>query len=134
MGFESNVFLWSFRNVEFPKLEPTACGKHLSFYLSWSGSKQARKSSEEGHCMACSHSFIHGALLVSSGGIKTFLKIIYSQSFQTLCHLPVSNFAFPSLLHLPCPLHLRKWPVFVRITLILETFPALFTNDDNLIQ
>ena len=53
--------------------------------------------------MACSHSFIHGALLVSSGGIKTFLKIIYSQSFQTLCHLPVSNFAFPSLLHLPCP-------------------------------
>lgn len=56
---------------------------HLSFYLSWSGFKQDRKSSEEGHSMACSDSFIHGVLLVSLGGIKTFFKIIYSQSFQT---------------------------------------------------
>lgn len=100
---------------------------HCHFTCHGLGSSRTGRVVREGHSIACSNSFIHGVLLVSLGGIKTFLRIvIHSPSRLSLS----ISLALP----LATPLHLLKWSVFVGITLILETFPAVFTNDDNLIQ
>lgn len=86
VGLKSSICLWSFRKAEFQKLELTACGKlccHLLFTCHGLGSSRTgRVVRRVTPWPVPIHLFMESSPSFFRG-IKTFLKLNISQSFQT---------------------------------------------------